>query len=399
MGRQNVISILPVLALIPYFAFSDHRRGRVVLCCFLMQGINTGLWYRCRWLKIGRELALKIVRGYNSLIGDLIAEVGARSLLNEAMFNIQNHITLTNGQAETVLQAWLNHPVTCIDSVPVKGGMINTVLRLTFDHPPYKAVIKLNTPGVDGPYSLDKEAAILRYLRKNTHFPCPQVYAEDSTGSHIPFAYLLLECLPGDSLWQACETGLVKPADIADLDRQLARILLELHSHTRMTFGKLDEPGMPRWVDLFIPRLHEVRAQPEIGQRLSRTVLTDVDYAIARAAELLADQGVPTLVHADIWAGNIIVEHNSTGWQITGIVDPGAEYADVELELAYLESFNNARPAFMDVYTRQRLLRPGYGVRRMIYWLQTYLIHVWLFGEQHYIDITTNLAADLRRKL
>jgi len=277
--------------------------------------------------------------------------------------------------------------------------MINTVLRLAFDQPPYQAVIKLNRPGDSGPYALDKEAAILRYLRKHTHFPCPQVYAEDSTGRQVPFAYLLLECLPGENLQRAMGAGLVNPPDLADLDRQLARLLLELHSHTRSTFGKLDEPGVSRWADLFLPRLHEVRAQPEISRRLSRAVLADVDYAIARAADVLADCGVPTLVHADIWAGNIIVQRYGAGWQITGIVDPGAEYADVELELAYLESFNQSRPAFMQVYTRQHPLRPGYQDRRTIYWLLTYLIHVWLFGEQQYLDLTAQLAAELRRRI
>ena len=239
----------------------------------------------------------------------------------------------------------------------------------------------------------------MRYLRKYTHFPCPEVFAEESSGSNLPFAYLLLECLPGYNLRQASEASLMKPSDLADLDRQLAQLLLELHSHTRFTFGKLNEPGVPCWADLFVPRLHEVRAPPEISERLSRTVLAEVDYAIARAADMLAAQGVPTLVHADIWAGNIIVEQDGTGWQITGLVDPGAEYADVELELAYLESFNHSRPAFMEVYTRQHPLRPGYEVRRMIYWLLTYLIHVWLFGSQHYLDMTAKLAAELRQKI
>lgn len=315
------------------------------------------------------------------------------------MFNVQTQITLTAAQAETILQGWLNRPVTCTEIMPLKGGMINTVLRLSFDQPPYKAVIKLNAPGTSGPYALDKEAAILRYLRENTHFPCPQVYAEDSTGNHIPFAYLLLEYLSGDNLWQMIEAGLVTPSDLADLDRQLAQILIELHSHTRAAFGKLDQASLPRWADLFVPRLYQVRAQPEISQRLSQAVLADVDYAIERAADVLAEQGKPTLVHGDIWPGNIIVQQNDTGWQIIGLVDPGSEYADVELELAYLESFNTSRPAFMEVYTRQHPLREGYEVRRMIYWLLTYLIHVWLFGDQNYLDLTTELAAELRRKV
>jgi fructosamine-3-kinase len=215
----------------------------------------------------------------------------------------------------------------------------------------------------------------------------------------LPFAYLLLECLPGENLSRVVKAGLVNPPDVADLDRQLARLLLELHSHTRSTFGKLDEPGVPRWADLFVPRLYEVRARPEISRRLSQAVLADVDYAIARAGDVLADQGAPTLVHADIWAGNIIVQQNGAGWQITGIVDPGAEYADVELELAYLESFNHSRPAFMHVYTQQHPLRPGYKVRRMIYWLLTYLIHVWLFGEEQYLELAAKLAAELRRQI
>jgi hypothetical protein len=35
----------------------------------------------------------------------------------------------------------------------------------------------------------------------------------------------------------------------------------------------------------------------------------------------------------------------------------------------------------------------------MIYWLLTYLIHVWLFGAQQYLDITAKLAAELRQKM
>ncbi len=314
------------------------------------------------------------------------------------MFNRQTHITLTSVQAETILQSWLNRPVTCTEIVPLKGGKINTVLRLSFDQPPYTAVIKLNTP-CDGPYTLDKEAAILRYLRKNTRLPCPEPYAEESTGNLLPYSYLLLECLPGVNLQQATQAGLIRPSDLADLDRQLARILIELHSHTCITYGKLDEQGVPCWADLFVPRLHEVRAQPEISRRLSRSVLADVDYAICRASDILANQGVPTLVHADIWSGNIIVQQNDNGWYISGLVDPGAEYADVELELAYLESFDSSRPAFMETYTSLYPLRLEYEVRRMIYWLLTYLIHVWLFGDQRFLEYTAAVAAELRGKI
>lgn len=314
------------------------------------------------------------------------------------MFNIQTGIALTVAQAEAILESWLNRKVTCKEIVPLKGGKVNTVLRLAFDQPPYTAVIKLSTPD-DGPYSLDKEAANLYYLHKRTCFPCPEVYAEDGAGERAPFAFLLLECLPGVSLAQAQKAGLVSSSDLEDLDRQLARILLELHSHTRATFGKPELPCALSWAELFVPRLHEVRAQTEINRRLSSNVLADIDYAIARAEDLLTSQGKPTLVHADIWAGNIIVQPKGDGWQITGIVDPAVEYADVEMELAYLESFGKSRSAFMEVYTRQHPLRAGYEVRRLFYWLLTYMIHVWLFGDQQYCDYAAKVAVEIRQRV
>lgn len=52
------------------------------------------------------------------------------------MFNIETQIELTTVQAEAILHAWLNRPVACTEIVSLKGGMINTVLRLAFDHPP-----------------------------------------------------------------------------------------------------------------------------------------------------------------------------------------------------------------------------------------------------------------------
>lgn len=308
------------------------------------------------------------------------------------MVNRQTTLTLTPEQAEAVLEIWLQAPVRCTQVRPLLGGMINSVLELTFDQPPFQAVIKLNEPDIEGPSALAGEADRLCYLRAHTRFPCPQVYLEDASGQNFPFAFLLLERLPGDSLGHAP----VRSADREALDRQLAEILLDLHRHTRSTFGPLDGPGGTHWAELFVPRMHAVRAEPAIGQRLSPAVLAQVDCAMAKAEDLLADQGTPTLIHGDVWAGNIIVQQKAAGWRITGLVDPGSEYADVEMELAYLESFGKPRPAFMESYTRHCPLRPGYEVRRMIYWLQTYLIHVWLFGDRSYLELTAQTASQLR---
>jgi fructosamine-3-kinase len=56
-------------------------------------------------------------------------------------------------------------------------------------------------------------------------------------------------------------------------------------------------------------------------------------------------------------------------------------YAEVEKELAYLEAFDTVGEEFFRVYTVERPLRSGYEYRRLFYWLNTYMTHVWLgFG-------------------
>lgn len=308
------------------------------------------------------------------------------------MFNLQTDLQLTTSQAEEILTAWLGQrtrraePVRCTAIEPLSGGMINTVLRLRFDRAPYTAVIKLNQPGS----GFDAEARILRHLHR-TGFPCPEVYLVDDQAQLVPYTFLLLETLPGTSLHEVE----LSQEHRERVERELAAALVDLHGQTRPTFGAIDEAGSPAWVDILMPDLHAIRAQPEIDARLSAAVLADVDRAIELAPQVLQAQGTPTLIHGDIWAANVIVHEAEDGWHLSGLVDPGSQYADVEMELAYLRSFNGRWDSFFDAYTAHRPLRPGYLQRWRIYWLRTYLIHVWLFGDQHYRDVTAEVASQI----
>ena len=75
-------------------------------------------------------------------------------------------------------------------------------------------------------------------------------------------------------------------------------------------------------------------------------------------------------------------------WHLSGLLDPvGLQYAEMEKELAYLEAFDTVGEEFFRVYAAARPLRRGYEHRRLFYWLDTYMTHVWLglgaeFGER-----------------
>ena len=317
------------------------------------------------------------------------------------MYNLQTDLQLTPAQAGDILAAWLGtrhrrprrhrrlRRVHCTGIDRLVGGMINTVLRLRFDRAPYTAVIKPNQAGT----GFGDEASILRHLHA-TGFPCPEVYLVDDSAQVVPYTFLLLETLPGVSLHEAQ----LAPPDRERVERELADALVGLHGHTRNTFGAIDGPGTAQWIDILMPDLLSLRAQPEIAQRLSADVLAAVDRAIEMAPALLRAQGTPTLIHGDIWAANVIVHEAEDGWHLSGLVDPGSQYADVEMELAYLRNFNGSWDAFFESYTARRPLRPGYELRWLVYWLRTYLIHVWLFGDQHYREITAQVAAQIVSK-
>ena len=285
--------------------------------------------------------------------------------------NLAKHkdIVLTQAQATALLTHWYGSEVRCNQMAPLEGGICSAVFDLRFERPPYSAVVKLRRDTDDDP--LPRERLRLEYLRGHTNVPCPQVYLQDGSLSIIPYSFLLIERLPGINLGSAE----LRPDERGTVERELAEVLNELHSHTHDTFGDFrTESGTRDWVDVFIPRLEDIRG--EMDALLSSSALREVDRALALAHDAFGVQGLPTLIHHDMSPGNIMVERHSDGWHLTGVLDPvGMQYADVELELAYLEAWTVGEP-FFEAYKHP--LRPGYQFRRLFYWLHTYMVHVWL---------------------
>jgi len=305
------------------------------------------------------------------------------------VIDLQPDIDLTTHQAEQLLAAWLGRPAICRGIHRLTGGLVNSVLRLEFDQPPYAAVVKLHGSG--GP-SFAREARALRYLRDETACPVPLPYLTGNAGDLLPFAFLLLEVVPGTCLQQLELT----PADREDLDVQLAHVLLELHDHAGPAYGEIDAAASPgSWADIFVSRLRAARSHPNVARRLGPATLELVDAAIERAGPGLEDAGGPTLVHGDVWDGNVVVRREGDRWRLAGLLDPALEYADAELELAYLDVFDASRPALFAAYTAGRPLRPGYEQRRRFYWLHTALVHVGLFGDAFFCDYTIRTARSI----
>ena len=311
----------------------------------------------------------------------------------------KHDISLTLAEAGRILSRWRGKPTSCTRIEPLRGGMVYSVARLDFDEPPFRAVVKLSGDVQDA--GLAREHRTIQYLRDGLGVHCLETYLHDDSRATVPYDFVLLEHVPGINLQDAP----VPVQDRAVIERELAVALLELHRHTRETFGGIDDPvGHARWTDYFIPKIVElaVELRPEIDERLRERpeMVHDMDRAIEAARTVLDVASTPVLVHGDVWEGNIMVEHRADGWHLAGLLDwPACHYADVEYELAYLEVFRTGREAFFDAYTQERSLRPGYEFRRCFYWLHTYLVHIWCFREDEYFWLAGGTASMIAQRL
>ena len=255
------------------------------------------------------------------------------------------------------------------------GGMINTVQEWITDGEPRSVVAKL-TPQPDHAGLLN-EFHTLAWYRRHTEFPVPQPYACVSGQPGLAGTCLLMERIPGRNLGEAR----LSPRGAEHCERQLATHLVKLHGHKRDTYGNaLGGTTYARHLDLFAPALeYEFKA---VRSQLPAASRKTVERLLAHLDEWLPETGDPTLVHGDIWATNIIVDDvDPDAPQIRAFIDMGANYRDVEQELAYLLIFHTAGATFFGEYRQVHPLRPGFERRCRVYWLNTWLLHVRLFGE------------------
>jgi len=296
--------------------------------------------------------------------------------------------TISRECATELLSGFLGRPLAVTGIRRLHGGMVNSVLELSTDGEPPRVVAKLHQKvGQEG---FEHEYRVLDWHRRTTGFPVPEPYGCDISGKLFDGSCLMMERLPGVNLAQARLTA----RQSAEIERQMALIIARLHQFKRPTYGSGLEPpesGNDRWLDRFRPRI--TREYEAVADRLTPRARARIEDVLARLADWLPEFGDPTLVHGDLWATNILVD--PSGPHVSGFVDGGAEYAEVEYELAYLLVFRTVGAPFFREYARHHPIRPGFDVRCRVYWLNTMLLHVRAFGDTHYVTASESLAHEL----
>jgi fructosamine-3-kinase len=101
-----------------------------------------------------------------------------------------------------------------------------------------------------------------------------------------------------------------------------------------------------------------------------------VDRLARRLPDVLPAAPPASLLHGDLWSGNILVADGA----LAALIDPACYHGDAEVDLAMLTLFDTPPDTFWDAYGRRE---PGWEERRRAYQLFPALVHLRLFGASY----------------
>ena len=133
------------------------------------------------------------------------------------------------------------------------------------------------------------------------------------------------------------------------------------------------------WTDQWIPFFRDYRLRPQLKAEerwLDQRDRKLADSMLEHLDQYLIEPKAPSLIHGDLWAGNVMTGSDGRAW----IIDPAAYYGHPEADLAMTELFGGFSTAFYDSYFADAKIEAGYQDRKDIYNLYHLLNHLNLFG-------------------
>jgi protein-ribulosamine 3-kinase len=250
---------------------------------------------------------------------------------------------------------------------PVSGGCINNGTRLETDRGEW-FFLKTNTRLP--PDTFSREAAGLAALRVSDGPRVPEPLL------HGP-GFLLIE-------------DLASAPRRSDFWESLGNQLAALHHHTNDQFGFDHDnylgstPQMNPWMADGYAFFAEARLifqanLARLNGHFQPAEVQMVERLCSRLPELVPEQPA-SLLHGDLWSGNVISD--SAGQP--AIIDPAVYYGWAEAEIGMTALFGGFGEAFYRTYEAAARLEPGWRDRLEIYNLYQLLNHLNIFGRGYY---------------
>jgi aminoglycoside phosphotransferase (APT) family kinase protein len=229
------------------------------------------------------------------------------------------------------------------------GGLFNTTYKLT--HPSHLSGWILRLGPINRhlllPYEhhlMEGEAYVSRILA-NAGFPCAPIRACDTSKRLVDRDYMVMDYIPSVPLSDASVSEEDKERLFADVGRWAARMHNEI---VAPVYGRAADvargEGHGDWASFLLAEARKSGEQCGAFAVFTSREIERITAVFAAHPALYCDTTVPRLVHADLWAGNVLVRRAAEGgeYEIAAIIDADrALFGDPAFEFAPLW-MNNA---------------------------------------------------------
>lgn len=276
--------------------------------------------------------------------------------------------TLLAAEIESLARAQLGDTFRVETVTPVHGGDISPALCVAGGG--WQLFVKLR-PAADRDM-FDAEADGLAALAANTSFRIPRVLGICDTEQHSALILEWLDVAPLRNAHDASRAG---------------EALAAMHAIPQPRFGwprdnyigstPQTNPETDNWARFFAQH----RLTPQLQRAAQQGFGGDLQRNGERVCErlpafFLEYHPAPSLIHGDLWSGNVGVLPDGT----PALFDPACYCGDREAELAMTELFGGFPMAFYAAYRAALPLHDDYERRKPIYNLYHVLNHLNLFG-------------------
>ncbi len=277
---------------------------------------------------------------------------------------------------DQALHSLFGNNVKITDRKQVAGGDINEAYRLTLSDGMH--IFMKSNQGKSVSF-FQREAEGLAAIAETGAISTPQVFG-CGTGENGG-AFLLLEFVESR-----------RPGK--DYQEILAQQLARMHQSRTENFvtggiygfvqdnyiGANPQVNTPckSWTEFF----RDCRLKPQFLQAsdyFGKEEWKKITELLERTGEILTEPEYPSLIHGDLWAGNVMTGSDGLAW----LTDPAACVGHREADLAMTELFGGFSGKFYEAYREAASLQPGYEKRRDFYNLYHLLNHLNLFGRSY----------------
>lgn len=136
------------------------------------------------------------------------------------------------------------------------------------------------------------------------------------------------------------------------------------------------------WISFF----RDCRLEPQFRRAsayFSPEDIRKINHLLDHIGDILMEPEHPSLLHGDLWSGNVMVGEDGKAW----LIDPAVYVGHAETDLAMTELFGGFASGMYAAYQEISPLQPGYEDRRDLYNLYHLLNHLNLFGGSYLLSV------------